>query len=205
MVVLVGMLAPGMAWPVTRYPNRYDAEKAATSCELHAWNVEAFTAVYARRTPALDVFFTLLLWFGKGWVLAPVVAWLAWRRRALLWPLGLAVGVETLAVQALKHVYDIPRPAAALPGVLPLERVYAHAYPSGDVAMVCAILFSLWPAFPGPARVGAVVFAALIALERVYVAAHFPLDVVAGAAVGLAGALLAHGVLDLRRPASLAE
>ncbi len=183
--------------PVTYYPNKYDPVKTARSFERQTWNTRAFAAVYMQRRPKLDLLFTLLLWLGKGWVIAPVALWLLWKRRALLWPLGIALVTETVVVNVLKGVYDIGRPGVTLPYVHPLESVYWRAFPSGDVAMVCALLFSLFPAFPWWARVASVLFAALIAVERVYVGAHFPLDVLTGAAIGTVCACLATGVVSL--------
>ncbi len=61
----------------------------------------------------------------------------------------------------------------------------APGYPSSHTAVAVAVVVGAWPWLNGPWRVGGVVAATMIGLNRMYVGAHFPLDIVGGVAVGL--------------------
>ena len=69
--------------------------------------------------------------------------------------------------------------------------------PSGHATTAFAVLVAfgtLWPR----ARTALLIYALLIAVSRVVVTAHYPSDVLAGALVGLAGALLVRRYFALR-------
>ena len=62
-----------------------------------------------------------------------------------------------------------------------------HSYPSGHAVAICALLAPLfWIARERALRAALVALAALVVYSRVYVAAHYPSDAIAGAAIGLA-------------------
>lgn len=57
---------------------------------------------------------------------------------------------------------------------------------SGHAAVVTTLLVVAWPWLNRPARIVGVVLAVAVCLARVHVGAHLPLDVLGGAALGLA-------------------
>ena len=62
-----------------------------------------------------------------------------------------------------------------------------HSYPSGHSVGICALLTPLfWVVRERAVRVALFALAALVVYSRVYVAAHFPSDAIAGAAIGVA-------------------
>jgi membrane-associated phospholipid phosphatase len=147
-----------------------------------------------------------LSWLGSAWVNWPLrvaaLALLAWRRHWLrLTAFALAVVTSEVLIGTVKAAVDRPRPPASL------IATSAAAFPSGHAiaSAVTAVGLVLVLAPPGPARwrweVRAVAFAAVMALSRVYLRAHWLSDTVAG---GLLGAALALGwpalLLALRRP-----
>jgi undecaprenyl-diphosphatase len=136
-----------------------------------------------------------LSWLGSGWVNWPLraaaVALLAWRRHWLrLAAFGLAVLTSEVSIGTVKGAFDRPRPPGSLIATT------AAAFPSGHAiaSAVTAVGLVLVLAPPGPRRwrweVRAVAFAAVMALSRVYLRAHWLSDTVAG---GLLGAGLALG------------
>lgn len=107
--------------------------------------------------------------------------------------LGLRLGVATLlataASQWLKRRLSRPRPTSAIQGFSALaENPDAFSFPSGHTCAAAAAAVALAGAgLLGPA---AALLALGIALSRVYLGAHYPLDVAAGAMLGtFAGAL----------------
>ena len=108
---------------------------------------------------------------------------------------------DLLAV-LLKRVVDRDRPYVVLPEAEPLLRWDASAsFPSGHAATSAAgaviILYLVG------ARAWALgILAAGVAFSRVYIGVHYPLDVLVGAALGAAVALVAIVLLRRLRPIS---
>lgn len=179
------------------------AQAASEIFELFPVNITFFRLINDHHHPWLDAFFTRYLYLGKGWFLLPVlVGVFLWRRRASLLLL-VTVAIETALVVILKQCHQ-PRPAALLDDVHLLDPLLKNSFPSGDVAMACAIAGVCCCDTPRSVRVLALTYAALIAYERIYVGAHFPLDVLAGALIGFGAAWLASRITALRsalRPA----
>lgn len=136
-----------------------------------------------------------------------VIGWWIARRRAdrramaaAVWtPLGmlLALGLN----QPLGELVDRHRPYAVLPDILVLaDRTADPSFPSDHAVVAGAVTAGLWLV---SRRLGLVTAAAalLMAFARVYIAAHYPLDVLAGLAFGAAVAL---GGWLLARPALMA-
>lgn len=102
---------------------------------------------------------------------------------------GLAVaaaGVAAWAVVKLaKAAVGRGRPSAVLAEVVTRgEAATGHGFPSAHAAVAGAVAAAAWPALGTAGRAVLVVAAAAVAVLRVYVGAHLPLDVVGGAALG---------------------
>lgn len=116
---------------------------------------------------------------------------------AAVWA-GAATLLAEAANQPLVHHFAEARPYTDSPGILVLAHRSADpSFPSDHAVMAGAVAAGLWLVHRRLAVV-ATVAALLMAFARVYVAAHYPHDVVAGLAFGAAVALL--GWLLLRRP-----
>ena len=105
--------------------------------------------------------------------------------------LGAAAGLATLLSQALKRTLTRARPDLAIDGFTPLAaNPDRFSFPSGHTAAA----FAVAAAFAGaPFGLGmlALALAVGIACSRVYLGAHYPLDVGAGALLGTLAGLLA--------------
>jgi undecaprenyl-diphosphatase len=88
----------------------------------------------------------------------------------------------------MKHLADQPRPLAVISGLdthgYPTSP-HGNAYPSAHTAMVVAAVCALWPWMSRLQRIVSLAFAVLVACNRIYIGAHWPMDVVGGAAIGL--------------------
>jgi undecaprenyl-diphosphatase len=102
-------------------------------------------------------------------------------------------------LQALYAVYDRPRPSEVFdPAEIGLA--YGHnwaaieSFPSGHMAVITALAAAAWFAVP-KLRAPLLAYVALNAVTRVAFGAHFPLDVIAGVALGYGSALAARSLL----------
>ncbi len=106
--------------------------------------------------------------------------------------------VAQLAAGALKLAVDEDRPPLRDPQIDPLVAVPGTAsFPSGHAASSFACALVLASSTPLRA-VPLLVLAVGIAFSRVYVGVHYPLDVLAGATLGLVVAAGVTRVLDRR-------
>lgn len=137
------------------------------------------------------------------YAIAVVLLWLAtrpgeerrWKIAALAGTVSalLALVVNRVIADA---IWDRPRPYESHPGAYRLTESRDPSFPSDHASAAFAIAFGI--AFVAP-RIGGVFLAAaaLIAVGRVVVGAHYPSDVLAGLVVG---AVVAGVVVGLGRP-----
>jgi undecaprenyl-diphosphatase len=145
-----------------------------------------------------------LVWIALGIVLA-----VALRRPGIAFAVPTVVLLADLAASGTKLATDRRRPEEALDGIDVLVTTPSTAsFPSGHAATSFAAAIVLAVALPAlaPAFLG---LAALVGLSRLYVGVHFPLDVLAGAALGAAVAtallLLARTLRRSRQPRTPAQ
>jgi undecaprenyl-diphosphatase len=103
-------------------------------------------------------------------------------------PVLLATGVlaATAGSQVLKRMFRRPRPNKGIPGfVALLEDPDAFSFPSGHTAVAFGAATALVSA-DGSLAAAELAFATAIGCSRVYLGAHYPADVVAGALLGIA-------------------
>jgi undecaprenyl-diphosphatase len=113
-------------------------------------------------------------WAGPGWLLR----------------LALGALAATIPAHLLKRILRRKRPTVQIPGWVALDRdPDAFSFPSGHTATSFGVALSLLAAhnvFAGPA----LALATGIGLSRIYLGAHYPLDVMAGALLGSFGAVV---------------
>lgn len=153
--------------------------------------VEALNAVPTAVGLPFQVVMQLGTW-PAGVVAVAVVA--RWQRdRDPAGPIALAIAV-LLAFRTdnvVKGVLERPRPSAVVEGLEVRDHIGGWAYPSGHTTMAVAIAAAVHPLLPRRGRLVVWTLAALVAVTRVHVAAHWPLDLVGGAALGTALAAVA--------------
>lgn len=124
-----------------------------------------------------------------GWIL------LSSHRRAVrletICRLAVALASAEVLAQALKRLAAQPRPLEVVPGLdahgYP-GSPHGNAFPSAHTALAVAAVAGIWPWLSWPQRIVGLVLAVLVACDRIYIGAHWPIDVIGGAAVGLLSA-----------------
>ncbi|HEX4223609.1 MAG TPA: phosphatase PAP2 family protein [Pseudonocardiaceae bacterium] len=164
------------------------------------WNIATFSAVngLAAHTAWLDpVLAAFALWGGLVLlVLILGIAW--WQHRDRYWP-ALLTGVAAVAAlgvnQLVAALWFEPRPFVALHGVTVLLAHPAdNSFPS-DHAVIAGALAVGTLLFARRWGIVAAVVAILLAFARVYAGMHYPLDVIAGLAIGALVAWVVVGVV----------
>ena len=153
---------------------------AAMMVGLHRWSSPTVTRAMSALTHLGD---------ATNWTLLGLVllttggrAWGAGIR------LGVAAVLATLATQALKRLFRRPRPSAGLSGFRALvENPDLYSFPSGHTSAATAVAVAM--AGYGSLTMLLVALACGVGVSRVYLGAHYPADVVAGAVVGLAAGI----------------
>lgn len=137
-----------------------------------------------RWEPLVAVFTALSWWWVK---VIPFAAAAALRRdvRAAIFVV-LAYALANVATTLAKEAVDRARPEAAQAAIeLPTSPSFPSGHASGAFASAVALVL-LVPRLRAPA----LVLAVLVALSRVYLGVHYPLDIVAGGLLGAAVAAL---------------
>lgn len=149
---------------------------------------DALDAVASLRwAPLTPVMVLLSAWWVKSLALGAVGALADLVRRPRRWPptlvpVALAAGLAALLSTVLKQLVARPRPG---PAAHPLVATPGDpSMPSGHALVAFAVAGVVGAMHPR-LRIPAFVVAALIAFSRVYLGVHYPLDVLAGATLGL--------------------
>ena len=109
------------------------------------------------------------------------------------------IGVYLLA-RAAKGWVDRGRPPALLADVTQGRETFAGGslgYPSGHAAVAAALTVILTPYLPARWRWLPLVLIAIVIVGRLYVGAHLPLDLIGGAALGVAAGSAANLVIGV--------
>jgi undecaprenyl-diphosphatase len=113
--------------------------------------------------------------------------------------LGLGAGLAVLASQVLKRLCCRPRPTALRGFAALIEVPDAFSFPSGHTAFAFAVAVALAGEGNGLGLL-TLLLAAGIGLSRVYLGAHYPLDVAAGVGIGVLSGLAARLLVGIALP-----
>lgn len=166
------------------------ADRADASVTVMLWLNDPpppLNAVLAVTSPLLRPLPLGILMIVLGaWIL--VTAGNRVRRLEVVRALVVAVVVSEVISQVLKRVTAEPRPLSSIDGLDPHGYPgdpLGFAYPSAHTAVSVAVVCALWPWLTRTQRVVGVIVATLIAANRLYIGAHWPLDIVGGVAAGV--------------------
>jgi glycosyltransferase 2 family protein len=156
---------------------------------LPAWEADLFRTVNDLPGALHPVLWPLQQFGAIGAApLVAVVAWLTGRRRLALAAV-LAVVAKLLFEWVVKATVTRERPATSIAPDIHLRgdvQISGESFVSGHAAMAAVLAVVVTPWLPTRWRVVPWVLVGMVMIGRMYVGAHLPLDVVCGAALGLA-------------------
>lgn len=116
---------------------------------------------------------------------------LGFRKLRLALDLAIAGASAYVVARGLEFLVARERPAGVFESVTRGAEGAGLGFPSGHVAVAAALVTVASPYFPRPIRRVLWALVGLIAVARMYVGAHLPIDVIGGAALGwLIGAII---------------
>lgn len=163
------------------------AVAASRGSDMHDWEITLFYAIYELPRWLLP-FFVSVTQLGSVYMLGLLsMFYLLLGRFHILLRL-LLTGTLAYAISGIaKDLWGRARPFDYLPDVISLDKnVWGPGFPSGHVALATAIALSVRHYLPHKYRWIPVASIVAVALSRVYLGVHAPLDILGGFAIGWA-------------------
>ncbi|MBM4148765.1 MAG: phosphatase PAP2 family protein [Lentisphaerae bacterium] len=163
---------------------------AAVAVRLTGSNRDLFAWINGWHTVTGDNYWALLTILSDGVVsFAVMLPWIRKRPRNI-WAILVASIIFTIVSQFTKHMMRVPRPPRVLsPDMIHVigPRYMGNSFPSGHASMIFTMA-GVWALSSRTAwiRAAMIFFASLVALSRVAVGVHWPLDILVGGAIGWA-------------------
>ena len=157
------------------------------------FQAEIIKSIQSVASPALDIIFQIITMFGEEMLLIPIVAFIYWcfNKEMGYW-LCWCISVGNLVVNSVKGIFKVERPVGC-EGIRTLRESTAtgYSFPSGHT-QACANLYTAIARAVNRKRFWTLAFVlpALVGISRLYLGVHWPTDVIAGYAIGIAVPLL---------------
>ncbi|MEW6068904.1 MAG: phosphatase PAP2 family protein [Nitrospirota bacterium] len=157
--------------------------------EFFDLNSGLFKLINNHNNSFLDIIFYFITYLGSGWIIIPIILVLYKIEREKILPLVSSYLMSGIIVQIIKFLSDVPRPAALFDDVhIVGEILRTDSFPSGHTATAMALFYVLSYRKTGYLKIFLLILALAVGYSRIYVGAHFPLDIVIGGIIGyLAG------------------
>lgn len=149
-------------------------------------NIVLFKHINGFNNPPLDVFFYLTSYLGYGLIVIPIIFILYRIEKRKILPIISSFLISGIIVQVIKHIWSIPRPFSLIDDIhIVGETLEAGSFPSGHTATAMALFYVLSTRQKRFVKVIFLIPAIAVGYSRIYMGAHFPLDVLGGGLIGL--------------------
>lgn len=168
------------------------AERAGTGT-LADWEITIFQSVYNWPDWLRPVFLALTQ-LGSAWMLIIVPLSALSQGHKVLARRLLASGLTAfLLMEWLKYIVDRPRPVDLLNGYTSKEAfVTGNGFPSGHTTIAVVLALTLWPYLSRKHWYLLAAWIIAVAVSRLYLGVHAPLDILGGLVLGLLVASVGH-------------
>lgn len=135
---------------------------------------------------SLKPLFLLITEFGSIWVFFVLLGGLIYYKRyRTAQYISVLVTVTYAIVVVLKHLIKRPRPFEVIHGIVQRQsETPGQGFPSGHTALVTVLALGLMMLIPKKYRWTVALGIILVAISRMYLGVHAPLDVIGGFAIG---------------------
>ena len=150
------------------------------------YDYQILSAVRSIQNPVIDVAMTIITNIATLYIGVPIIAALIYfsKRRKMLWDLGAALAIGLVLVVLIKMLIARPRPED-ISNLGFWVSAELSSFPS-DHAATAFLIFGIIGYYFKKCRYWFYLLAVLIGISRVYLGAHYPTDVLAGAFIGIA-------------------
>jgi membrane-associated phospholipid phosphatase len=172
---------------------------------LMSWETSLLMGIYGWPDSLRPVFLALTQ-LGSAWMLIilPLAAW-ANQQYGLALRLLLNGTTAFVLVEIAKNLVGRQRPAFLVPGLLQRESFTTGlGFPSGHTAIATVMSLTLLPYLFPKHRWVVAVWIVLVALSRIYLGVHAPLDILGGFSIGVVAACLSYMYKPWRKYAKAA-
>ncbi len=135
--------------------------------------------------PSWDTLFLIITYAGSVffWIFITLIIWLKKQRKVATYMIC-ALIIDTVFMAILKWTFLRPRPFETHSSIKVLDIENGPSFPSGHSARAFSAAIVIG-SFYTKARIPLFILAILVALSRIYVGVHYPLDVIYGAFNGV--------------------
>lgn len=158
------------------------------------WNRQAFHWFNGLAAVTGDRFWSMVTVFGDTMVVLTLLLLAVQRRPDLIWSMMVTALIVTVAVHVGKEFWGEPRP----PKVLTADEFHligfkasSASFPSGHTAAIFTLVGAvLWMVKDWRLQSLTLIIGIMVGISRMAVGVHWPVDVAAGALLGMVGALV---------------
>ena len=152
------------------------------TCNITTFDDNIYNLLYSLRSSSMDLIMKTITQFGNTIpvIIITLVLMITLTSRKEVFLIGSNTILTVGSNQILKHIICRPRP-----NHLRLIVENGYSFPSGHSSSSFAVGYTMLRKGNKKIGIPAIILAILIALSRLYVAVHFPSDVVTGIIIGI--------------------